>query len=789
MVFAARMSVKVTGKEIDQLRPWLKQTVTSLLGFEDATPVIATVRCLEKHLDKNGIQGTYFLFFMHNQLLLAALEDLMPGNAAGFVDKLFTEIESQRTVRKAAQESQKRKRAGEDDDEVEVVENKRPKGPPLDENKEDKKHNGHSGDKDDSHKSSKDKHKESSRDKDKDRKRDRDERDRDRDHKDRDRDRDRDHKERDREHRDRDKDRRDKEKERDREKRDKEKERDKDREKDREKDRSRDKEHDRDRDREKGRDRDRDREKERDRDREKDRDRERGREREKDRGREDRSRDKDRSRDSSSAKPELLTLTQKLAASKAALQAKLDEQKQRKLAEADKSKPTLPPPLILDSQGREVDTEGKILPVSSRVAISTLSINKNLTLETEVKAAPDATKSKYFDPRLAMPRVGRKKREFNFITEGKYAKKAERQRMKELEAELTKGEPVVEGEEPMDEDFNPNLIAIGGAAPAFKEEGGEEGEQAEEKVVLEEIPDIEWWDELVLRDGQYPEGEKVTNDALISDLWAYVEHPVPINPPSYAEPSAPPVLPQMLTKEERKKLRRRNRMEVVKDKQEKILLGLEPPPPPKVKISNLMRVLMNEAVQDPTQVEKQVREEMEQRQKNHDMRNQARKLTKEEKRAKKKRKIIDDATREMQCALFRVHDLTHTLLRSKLDRSAQDRMMGGCCLMNPDMNLVMVEGGAKAVRKYKKLMTDRIKWGDELEPDRNPDPSIPKPRNPHLPNKCDLVWEGAVTRANFKHFVFETAPTEAAARKFLMEHNAGHFWDMAKNYVDPKENL
>ena len=50
-------------------------------------------------------------------------------------------------------------------------------------------------------------------------------------------------------------------------------------------------------------------------------------------------------------------------------------------------------------------------------------------------------------------------------------------------------------------------------------------------------------------------------------------------------------LPIFLTKRERKKLRRQNRREAWKDKQEKIRLGLEPPPEPKVKLSNLMRVL------------------------------------------------------------------------------------------------------------------------------------------------------------------------------------------------------
>jgi len=188
-------------------------------------------------------------------------------------------------------------------------------------------------------------------------------------------------------------------------------------------------------------------------------------------------------------------------------------------------------------------------------------------------------------------------------------------------------------------------------------------------------------------------------------------------------------------------------------------------------------------------VEKQVREQMEQRQKNHDMRNQSRKLTKEEKRAKKKKKLLEDAGREMQCALFRVHDLSHTLLRSKIDRCAQDCLMSGCAILNADMNLVIVEGGAKAIRNYKKLMLSRIKWDEELEPDKNTSSDVPRPRNADVPNKCDLVWEGAIVKAHYKHFVFETCATEAAARKFLMEHHVGHFWDMARSYTDPNEIL
>lgn len=57
-------------------------------------------------------------------------------------------------------------------------------------------------------------------------------------------------------------------------------------------------------------------------------------------------------------------------------------------------------------------------------------------------------------------------------------------------------------------------------------------------------------------------------------------------------------------------------------------------PAPKVKISNLMRVLGAEAVQDPTKVEALVREQMKLRRREHEEHNESRKLTKEERREK-----------------------------------------------------------------------------------------------------------------------------------------------------------
>ena len=64
------------------------------------------------------------------------------------------------------------------------------------------------------------------------------------------------------------------------------------------------------------------------------------------------------------------------------------------------------------------------------------------------------------------------------------------------------------------------------------------------------------------------------------------------------------------------------------------------PAAPKVSISNMMRVMGNEAIMDPTALEARVRKQVSQRIRNHDERNAARKLTPAERREKKKKKCV-----------------------------------------------------------------------------------------------------------------------------------------------------
>jgi U4/U6 small nuclear ribonucleoprotein PRP3 len=133
-----------------------------------------------------------------------------------------------------------------------------------------------------------------------------------------------------------------------------------------------------------------------------------------------------------------------------------------------------------------------------------------------------------------------------------------------------------------------------------------------------------------------------------------IEHPVLLPPPGEKEP---PPIPVYLTKRERKKLRRRNRMQRELEKQEAVRRGLAAPAAPKVKISNLMRVLGTQATMDPTKVEKEVKQQMASRVAAHEARNQERKLSNQERASKEIGKIASDQKSGIFTLVFFVKSL------------------------------------------------------------------------------------------------------------------------------------
>jgi hypothetical protein len=110
---------------------------------------------------------------------------------------------------------------------------------------------------------------------------------------------------------------------------------------------------------------------------------------------------------------------------------------------------------------------------------------------------------------------------------------------------------------------------------------------------------------------------------------------------------------------------------------------------------------------------------MKERMKRHEERNAARKLTPEQRREKKRRKLFENTSLMTRVAVFRVpyRALIHPKIRFKVDINASQYYLSGVALLCEDKDspeatfgLVCVEGGPKAIRRYKKLMLRRIKW-------------------------------------------------------------------------------
>ena len=280
----------------------------------------------------------------------------------------------------------------------------------------------------------------------------------------------------------------------------------------------------------------------------------------------------------------------------------------------------------------------------------------------------------------------------------------------------------------------------------------------------------------ILASGKYSADIDAEGRATIRSgrITHYVEHPVPIEPPAEAPP--PPPQPLKLTKREQKKLRTQRRLAREKERQDMIRQGLLEPPKAKVKMSNLMRVLANETVQDPTRMEQQVRAAAQEREQAHADRNLANKLTPSEKKEKKERKLFDEEGigGGSVATVFRLRHLRHAQTRFKVDVNAQQNRLTGRCVMSDELALVFVEGGAKPSKRFARLMTGRIDWAAAAAP--------PEGGGEEVPNSCQLVWQGTVAKPMFDEFKIEAFRTNAAARMHCEEHKCAHYWDLAVNF-------
>jgi len=443
--------------------------------------------------------------------------------------------------------------------------------------------------------------------------------------------------------------------------------------------------------------------------------------------------------------------------------------------------------LILDEFGRELDEDGQVVPMKPQV-VSTLKVNINREKEARLKKILGLKKdgaggeSSYFDSTLKVKErfERQKRRNFRFIEEGELVKKEQKMIKKVQEKAL--------GIDKKDDKKKKEEEQKKQEKKQEEEEKEQPVKKIEPKVMRREpIPDVEWWDAPFLKEDQYGQRRTYT-EVNVERITPYVEHPIPIK--ITTEKEAPEAAMMHLTPKERKKLRRLKRQERTQEIRDKIKMGILQAPPPKVKMANLMRVLGDEAIADPSTVERKVRQQVEQRRKEHEQRNEARRLPAEERKQKKKQKWMAEGEPVVQVLVFKIKDLANKKHLFKIDMNAQQFHLTGCCIACPGVaNIVVVEGGPRAVKRYKKLMIRRIKWTEEQADEDDDDEDQDEVTAPKLQDHCVLVWEGVVKQRSFKNWKVSHVRNEPEARKLLNDRQADHYWDMLARYRDPRMDI
>ncbi|XP_053993700.1 U4/U6 small nuclear ribonucleoprotein Prp3-like [Hylaeus volcanicus] len=511
-------------------------------------------------------------------------------------------------------------------------------------------------------------------------------------------------------------------------------------------------------------------------------------------------------------------------------------------------------PLRFDRLGRQVDAEGKVIEVKP-VAHSTLKVNINKEREAKLKQVAfrarvdrnltNSSSNPWFDPSISVASSKIRGKGLCFVEKGFYSKRERQMRAREQARNLTATlasqaghlENLSQGVR-TDSESGTTSVAQGKrlSHQAFIKTISEDGNldtddyidpmeggatrRQEALHILQRrqlgiIPDIEWWDQPLLRrlaemdrlHDEDPDFPYVIAEIAITDL---VEHPVPI--PPVIDASENPTTTVRLTPKERCKLKRRKRQEAEREKQDKIRMGLMPPPPPKIKLANLMRVLGESAVANPSRVESQVKDQVLSRLRAHQERNESRRLDVESRRKKTISKWTQPSGEMLslscgaEVCIFSVVDLSDKKYLYKVDKNAQQyHVTGGTFMCPPHGNLIIAEGTRKALRGYKKLLLHRVKWPvlsqdssqvksqvidfaeaktiKQHEQDLN---DVLKGRGMSF---CKVLWEGVVKERGFKQWRIYDCKAEAEVRKILADRHSEHYWDILRKYRDPIKEL
>lgn len=97
----------------------------------------------------------------------------------------------------------------------------------------------------------------------------------------------------------------------------------------------------------------------------------------------------------------------------------------------------------------------------------------------------------------------------------------------------------------------------------------------------------------------------------------------------------------------------------------------------------------------------------------HEEANAARQLTGEQKKQKKVRKIKEDTSLGVHVSVYRVLNLNNPAKKFKVEANIKQLLLTGVVVIYKNINVVVVEGGPKQQKKFKRLMLNRVKWSED----------------------------------------------------------------------------
>nr|XP_060614583.1 U4/U6 small nuclear ribonucleoprotein Prp3 [Anolis sagrei ordinatus] len=242
-------------------------------------------------------------------------------------------------------------------------------------------------------------------------------------------------------------------------------------------------------------------------------------------------------------------------------------------------------------------------------------------------------------------------------------------------------------------------------------------------------------------------------------------------------PGPPTESPGMLTKLQIKQMMEAATRQI--EERKKQLSFISPPPPQSSPLSSLLSALdiplisSSPSPSHPLLASRYVPSSA------HEEANAARKLTVEQRKAKKVKKLKEDISQGVHIAVYRVRNLSNPAKKFKIEANAGQLYFTGVVVLHKDVNVVVVEGGPKAQKKFKRLMLHRIKWDEQTSATKGDDDEESDEEAVKKTNKCSLVWEGTAKERSFGEMKFKQCPTENMAREHFKKHGAEHYWDLA----------